>query len=79
VNDAIDTLTDANADFYGVVLSDAHALPGTRRATGGYSGYGRYGRYGRYGNYGRYGFYGAYGTYGHYEKNAENAAQEQKS
>ena len=79
VNDAIDTLSGANADFYGVVLNDAYALPGTRRATGGYSGYGRYGRYGRYGNYGRYGFYGAYGTYGHYEKNAENAAQEQKS
>ena len=79
VNEAIDTLSGANADFYGVVLNDAHALPGSRKSTGGYSGYGRYGRYGRYGNYGNYGLYGAYGTYGHYEKNAENKAKEQNS
>ena len=78
VNDAVDTLSGCSAEFYGVVLNDAHALPGTRRSTGGYSGYGRYGHYGRYGNYGRYGLYGNYGTYGHYEKSAESA-QGQKS
>ena len=71
-NRAIDTLSSCNAEFYGCVLNNAHALPGQRTTTGGYSGYGRYGHYGRYGNYGKYGRYGNYGTYGHYEKAAEN-------
>ncbi len=61
LNDAIDSLRDARAEFAGCILNQVHTLPGSRRTVGGYGGYGRYGRYGRYGYYGRYGEYGHYG------------------
>ena len=58
LNDAIDSLRDCHAFFAGCVLNEVRALPGARRAVGGYGGYGRY-RYSR-----RYGEYSTYGKYG---------------
>ena len=68
INEAIDTLTNCSADFYGCILNNVMTLQGslTQSHYGGYSHYGRYGRYGNYGRYGRYGRYGNYGRYGAY-------------
>ena len=74
INDAIDTLNGCHAEFYGCVLNEMKALPGSTRTVGGYGTYGRYGRYGHYGRYGRYGSYGSYGAYSHYEKATEEKA-----
>ena len=77
INEAIDTLTNCSADFYGCILNNVMTLQGTLTQShySGYSHYGRYGRYGnygRYGRYGRYGNYGRYGAYGNYGKNTGN-------
>ena len=77
INEAIDTLTNCSADFYGCILNNVRTLSGvfTQSNYGGYSRYGRYGRYGnygRYGRYGRYGNYGRYGAYGNYGNNTRN-------
>ncbi len=74
INDAIDTLNSAKAEFGGTILNGLRVLSGasaTSRGYGGYGGYGRYGRYGHYGNYGNYGKYGRYGRYGRYGHYAE--------
>lgn len=81
INDAIDTLSRASAEFGGTILNDLRVLSGASAASrgyGGYGGYGRYGRYGHYGNYGRYGKYGRYGRYGHYAER-KAASSEVKS
>lgn len=68
LNDAIDTLGNAKAEFGGTILNNLHVLAGTHNAavTKGYGRYGHYGKYGKYGRYGNYGRYGRYGNYGHY-------------
>lgn len=78
INDAIDTLSRANAEFGGTILNDLRVLSGasaTSRGYGGYGGYGRYGHYGHYGNYGRYGKYGRYGRYGHYAERKSSSSE----
>lgn len=79
INDAIDTLSNAKANFGGTILNNLHVLAGTNNAavTKGYGRYGNYGRYGKYGRYGNYGRYGRYGNYGHYaeRKSAESEAE----
>lgn len=78
INDAIDTLSRANAEFGGTILNDLRVLSGasaTSRGYGGYGAYGRYGRYGHYGNYGKYGRYGRYGRYGHYAERKSNSSE----
>lgn len=78
INDSIDLLNNAKADFGGTILNNLHVMAGTNSAavTRGYGRYGKYGRYGHYGNYGKYGRYGRYGRYGNYGHYAERKSAE---
>ena len=65
INDAIDTLNGANAEYIGAVLNDLRTLPGQGSAVA-------VTHYGAYGSYGKYGKYGGYGHYAEQKKQQEN-------
>ena len=69
INDSIDILEGAPAEYIGAILNDLKALPGQDTVTTGY-GYGMYGKYGKYGAYGKYGNYSHYADRNKQKKSA---------